>query len=129
MCGSRVVVIQSASSGSGALRYADYMSIVAILNLLIVASCRKREKVSGIMVGLYVVGNWKSALIMARRSVSTRAAPRALCLSGSPFAFFLRLHLRVVLIFHVRLLVSFSVYPPSELWWIGTSVPVSLMSV
>ena len=45
MCVSRVVVIQSASSGSGALRYADLMSIVAILNLLMVAtSCREREK-------------------------------------------------------------------------------------
>ncbi len=39
MCGLRVVVIQSASSGSGALRYADLMSIIAILNLLMVASC------------------------------------------------------------------------------------------
>ena len=58
MWGSRVVMIQSASSGSGALRYADLMSIVAILNLLIVASCRKREKVSGMMVGLYVIGSW-----------------------------------------------------------------------
>ncbi len=60
-------MIQSASSGSGSLRYADFMSIVAILNLLMVASCRKREKVGGMMVGLYVVGSWTSALIMARR--------------------------------------------------------------
>ena len=57
MCCSIVVVIQSAVSGSGALRYADFMSIVAILNLLMVASCRKRENVRGMMVGLYVVGS------------------------------------------------------------------------
>jgi hypothetical protein len=94
-----------------------------------VASCRKREKVSGMIVGLYVVGSWTSALIMARRRVSPCAAPRALCLSGSPFAFFLRLHLRVVLIFHVRLLALFSVYPSTALRWIGTSVPISSMSV
>ena len=45
---------------------------------------------------------------MARRRVSPRAAARALCLSGSPFDFFFRLHLSVVRIFQTRRLVVFS---------------------
>ncbi len=44
------------------------------------------------------------ALSMVRRSVSPLAAALALCLSGSPLARFLRLHFRVVRIFHTRLL-------------------------
>jgi hypothetical protein len=39
------------------------------------------------------------ALIIARRIVSLRAVAGALCLSGSPFGFFFRLHFRVVRIF------------------------------
>ena len=42
------------------------------------------------------------AFIIDRRSVSPRAAARALCLSGSPLGFFFHLHLRVVRIFQIR---------------------------
>ena len=52
MWGSRVVTIQSAVVGSGAFRYADLMSIVAMWSFQITAICRNKEKVSGIMVGL-----------------------------------------------------------------------------
>ena len=52
MCGSRVVTIQSASAGSGALRYADLMSIVAMCSFWMTASWRKSAKVRGMMVGL-----------------------------------------------------------------------------
>ena len=44
------------------------------------------ENKRGMIVGLYVGGGVVFALSIARRSVSPRAAARALCMSGSPFA-------------------------------------------
>ena len=102
--GSSVMTIQSAVGGSAALRYADLMSMVAMWSFRITASCRNKEKVIGMMLGLQLAGMGTCALIIARRSVSLRAAARALCLSGSPFGFFFRLHFRVVRIFQNRLI-------------------------
>ena len=72
------------------------------------ANYRKRANVSGMIVGLLLTGSGALAFIIDRRSVSPRAAARALCLSGSPLGFFCRLHLSVVRIFHIRLFVVFS---------------------
>ena len=60
------------------------MSMVAMCSLRVTASCKNRDNVRGMMVGLKLVGSGMSALIMERRRVSPRAAALASCLSGSP---------------------------------------------
>ena len=67
------------------------------------------------------------ALSMARRSVSPLAAALALCLSGSPLARFLRLHFRVVRIFHTRLLRVLVGKLPVASLWMGMRVFMTLM--
>ena len=57
------------------------MSMVAMCSLRVSASCKNRDNVRGMMVGLKLVGSGMSALIMERRRVSPRLA---FCLSGSP---------------------------------------------
>ncbi len=79
-----MVMVQSLSGRSGALRYADLMSMVAMVYSWMMDSWRMKENVRGMIVGLYVGGGAICALSMARRSVSPLAAARALCLSGSP---------------------------------------------
>ena len=46
------MMIQSLSIGRGAFRYADFMSIVAMLYPWMMESCRMKEKVRGMIVGL-----------------------------------------------------------------------------
>ena len=46
------MTIQSAVVGSAALRYADLISMVTMWSFRITASCRNKEKVSGMIVGL-----------------------------------------------------------------------------
>ena len=97
---SRVVTIQSASCGNGALRYAD---------LEFLDDCQLKEEGECAWHDCWaVVTNWAFAFIIDRRSVFPRAAARALCSSGSPLSFIFRLHLSVVRIFQMRLCVVFS---------------------
>ena len=62
MWGSSVVMIQSLSGGSGALRYADLISMVAMVYPWMMDSWRMRENVRGMIVGLYVGGGVVRAL-------------------------------------------------------------------
>ena len=74
--------------GRGMFKYADLISAVHHMQSSFTAICIINAKVGGLTVGLKVcgIGNpW-----------SPRAAPRALCLSGRPLPYFLRLHFRVV---------------------------------
>ena len=87
----------------------------------ITAICIMNAKVSGLTVGLKVcgIGNLSRSIFAARWS--PRAAPRALCLSGRPLPFSLRLHLSVVPIcqyFFIALTSSLET---------GVSVPVPLV--
>ena len=127
MWGSSVVMIQSLSGGSGALRYADLISMVAMVYPWMMESWRMEENVRGMIVGLYVGGGVISTLSMARRSVSPLAAARALCLSGSPLARFLRLHFRVVRIFQTRLVRVLVGKLPVASLWMGIRVFVTLI--
>ena len=69
------------SSRCQVVRVAALMSMVAMCSLRVSASCKNRDNVRGMMVGLKLVGSGMSALIMERRRVSPRLA---FCLSGSP---------------------------------------------
>ena len=72
------------------------MSAVHHISPFAMAICIMNAKVSGLTVGLNVWGMGSPALSIFAASWSPRAAPRALCLSGKPLPFFLRLHLSVV---------------------------------
>ena len=60
------------------------------------AICNMIAKVSGLTVGLKVCGIGDPSRNIFAASWSPHAVLRALCLSGRPLPFFLRMHLRVV---------------------------------
>ena len=94
------------------------MSVVAIFIPNITASCRIKEKVKAPTVGENVFGGVILSFLYILTRTSPLAAERALCLSGVPSPFFLRLHFTVVPIRTNSL-------PLSSCWLMGTKVLVS----
>jgi hypothetical protein len=94
--GSKLVRMGFFPVGRGTLKYADLISAVHHMQSSVTAICIMNAKVSDLTVGLKVCGFGNPSRSIFAASWSPRAAPRALCLSGRPLPFFLRLHLRVV---------------------------------
>ena len=116
--GSSLVRMGISPVGRGTFKYADLKSTVHHIQPSVTAICIMNEKVSDLTVGLKFCGIGNPSRSIFAASWSPRAAPRALCLSGRPLPFFLRLHLRVVPIcqyFFIALTSSVET---------GTSVPV-----
>jgi hypothetical protein len=120
--GSSLVRIGISPVGRGTFKYADLISAVHHMQSSVTAICIINARVGGLTVGLKVCGIGNSSRSIFAASWSPRAAPRALCLSGRPLLFFLRLHfiILVPICQYFFIALTFSVET-------GTSVPVSFV--
>jgi hypothetical protein len=113
--GSNLVRMGISPVGRETFKYPDLISAVHHMQSSVTAICIMNAKVSGF---LRLDSRSAALAILRAASWSSRAAPRALCLSVRPIPFFLCLHLRVFPIcsyFFIALTSSVET---------GTSVPV-----